>query len=103
LQGRIDDSQMDYEDGIMLLNLIADFWDIKEQYDILFPNGRIEKRSTFHQTSKSVTPKRPSCSVLIKYLEKSNDILFAHNTWHEYRAMGYRCSLNSKYLDTYML
>ena len=24
---------MDYENGVLLLNLIADFWDLKEQYD----------------------------------------------------------------------
>ena len=87
---------MDYEMGVLLLNLIADFWDLKEKYDILYPNGReseIEKRSAVDETSNIVHPHRPSCSVLIKYLKDSNDILFAHNTWHEYRAMAYRCKI----------
>ena len=84
---------MDYEMGVLLLNLAADFWDMKAQYDVLYPNGRdsgIEKRSTKLHQSNRLRPKRPSCSVLIKYLETENDIILAHNTWHEYRAMEYR-------------
>ena len=84
---------MDYELGILILNLAADFWDLKAQYDVLYPNGRnsgIEKRSIKEYEPIRVHPRRPSCSVLIKYLEKENDIIFAHNTWFEYRAMGYR-------------
>ena len=92
-QGLIDDDQMDYDMGVLLLNLIADFWDLKEQYDILYPNGRksgLGKRSTLDEASNIWHPHRPSCSVLIKYLKENNDILFAHNTWYEYRAMAYR-------------
>ena len=84
---------MDYDLGVILLNLAADFWDLKAQYDILYPKGRgsgIDKRSTKLDGSDRVYPRRPSCSVLIKYLEKENDIVFAHNTWYEYRAMAYR-------------
>ena len=83
------DERMDYENGVLLLNLIADFWDLKAQYDVLHPSGRnaeMKKRNAVKQTN----PHKPSCSVLIKYLKEKNDIIFAHNTWHEYRAMGYR-------------
>ena len=89
---------MDYEMGVLLLNLAADFWDMKAQYDVLYPNGRdsgIEKRSTKLNQSNRLRPKRPSCSVLIKYLETEDDIILAHNTWHEYRAMSYRYVLPS--------
>jgi hypothetical protein len=41
-------------------------------------SSTVEKRST------------PSCSVLIKYLPETNDVVFGHNSWFEYRAMGYR-------------
>ena len=73
---------MNHENGIMLINFIADFWDLKEQYALL-PN------STQEQEGKA-KPSRPSCTVIIKFLEDQKDILFAHNTWHEYRAMSYR-------------
>ena len=83
------DERMDYENDVLLLNLIADFWDLKAQYDVLYPSGRnaeMKKRNAVKQTN----PHKPSCSVLIKYLKQKNDIILAHNTWHEYRAMGYR-------------
>ena len=75
---RPEDEGMNYENGIMLLNFIADFWDLKEQYSLL--NSSLENQA----------PSRPSCTVVIKFLEDQRDILFAHNTWHEYRAMSYR-------------
>ena len=87
------DEGMDHEMGVLLLNIAADFWDLKAQYDVLYPKGRnsgIKKRSTKADKTYRLHPSRPSCSVLIKYLEKENDIIFAHNTWHEYRAMAYR-------------
>ena len=95
----VDDEAMDYEMGVLLLNLIADFWDLKTQYDLLYPNGRnssIHKRSVADSNSKLYSPHRPSCSVLIKYVEENNDIVFAHNAWHEYRAMAYRVLKNYK-------
>ena len=105
LKQPIDDEAMDYEMGVLLLNLIADFWDLKTQYDLLFPNGRssgIHKRSIPNNSPKLNTQHRPSCSVLIKYVEENNDIVFAHNAWHEYRAMAYRVLKNYK-LNYHML
>ena len=90
---------MDYDLGVLLLNFIADFWDLKDQYDLLhLPEpesvaeikSRIDIRSAPSPVKSNWHPRRPSCSVLIKHINETNDILFAHNTWHEYRAMGYR-------------
>lgn len=65
----------DIGDGVMLLNFIADYWDLVDT----------------HKASKASSSKtRPSCSVIIKHLKDKGDILFAHNAWHEYRAMAYR-------------
>ena len=84
---------MDYDLGVLLLNFIADFWDLKDQYDLLHPleseSNTVVKRSASPNVGRW-HPRRPSCSVLIKHINETNDILFAHNTWHEYRAMGYR-------------
>ena len=70
--------------GIMKLNFMADFWDLIEQFNLL-------NETTHAEYSK---PSRPSCTVLIKFLESNRDILFGHNTWHEYRAMAYRILKN---------
>ena len=79
----LSDDGMDGEQGVLLLNFIADFWDMIEQYKL------INKNTTENRSRRSVKS-RPSCSVLIKHLTEKGDILFGHNTWHEYRAMGYR-------------
>ena len=84
---------MDYDLGVLLLNFIADFWDLKDQYDLLHP-VESEATTVFKRSASPNVgnwhPRRPSCSVLIKHINETNDILFAHNTWHEYRAMAYR-------------
>ena len=69
-----------YDLGVLTLNLQADFWDLSTQYD----------RMTEEAATKATTPSKPSCSVLIKHLKDKDDILIAHNTWHEYRAMTYK-------------
>ena len=81
----LSDDGMDGEQGVHLLNFIADFWDMIEQYKLV-ANGTDNDDDRSKRSVKS----RPSCSVLIKYLPEKGDILFGHNTWHEYRAMGYR-------------
>ena len=78
----LSDEGMDDELGIHMLTFIADFWDIIEQYKLLKGEGSIPEADS--------PPSRPSCSVLIKPVDNGKDVLFAHNTWHEYRAMGYR-------------
>ncbi len=76
---------MDDEMGVLLLNFIADYWDIIEQYKLLNETGLTKMNA-----NESDNPTRPSCSVLIKHMKEKGDIFFAHNTWHEYRAMSYR-------------
>ena len=83
LEPRPEDDGMNHELGIMKLNFIADFWDLIEQFKLL--NGASESMGK---------PSKPSCTVLIKFLEEKRDILFGHNTWHEYRAMSYRILKN---------
>ena len=39
---RPEDEGMNHENGIMLINFIADFWDLKEQYALL-PNSTQEQ------------------------------------------------------------
>ena len=95
----IDDEAMDYEMGVLLLNLLAEFWDLKTQYELLYPEeiaSSIYKRSISKSDITNNAPHRPSCSVLIKYVKENNDIVFAHNAWHEYRAMAYRVLKNYK-------
>ena len=77
------DEGFDQEMGVLMLNFIADFWDLIEQYKLLTTNKTISKRDL-------ETKSRPSCSVIIKHLPEREDVFFAHNTWHEYRAMAYR-------------
>ena len=81
---RPEDVGMNHENGIMLLNFIADFWDLKEHYGLL-PNLTQEKEEI-----KANNPSRPSCTVIIKFLEDQKDIFVAHNTWHIYQAMSYK-------------
>jgi hypothetical protein len=76
---------MDNVTAIMNLNFIADFWDLVEQYNLL------------NKTSAATKPSKPSCTVIIKYLDEKKDILFGHNTWHVYQAMSY------KFLKNYQL
>lgn len=80
---RPEDEGMNHENGIMLLNFIADFWDLKEQYALL-------SNTTQEQKNTKTNPGRPSCTVIIKFLEDQKDILVAHNTWHIYQAMSYK-------------
>ena len=71
------------EHEIHLINFLPDFWDMIEAYHLFAPKeGGRERRSA--------TAPRPSCSVIIKHLPEKGDIYFAHNAWHEYRAMTYR-------------
>ena len=84
IEPRDEDAGMNDDLGIIKLNFIADFWDLIEQFNLL--NG-----------TSNTGPKagsRPSCTVLIKFLEAQREILFGHNTWHEYRAMSYRILKN---------
>ena len=39
-------------------------------------------------------PSKPSCTVMIKYMEEKNDIFIGHNTWYRYEAMSYRLLKN---------
>lgn len=68
---------------IMLLNFQADVWDLLEQY---------KKKAKGQKKAKRTT--RPSCTVIIKFLEEQKDILIGHNTWHEYRAMAFKMLKN---------
>ena len=72
--------------AVLALNFIADFYDILEQYHL--PKAEEEEDASDHKDSE--VKAKPSCSVLIKHLPESGDILLGHNTWHEYRAMEYR-------------
>ena len=73
------DEQMDYETGVLMVNYVPDFWDLKDEYILLHNTSeKVAKRST------------PSCSVIIKYLPDKNEVVFGHNSWFEYRSMGYR-------------
>jgi len=64
--------------GIKLINYIADMFDYMEKYNL--------EKEEMVDNSES----RPTCSVLIKHLPEQADLYVSHNTWHEYRAMGYR-------------
>ena len=64
--------------GIKLINYIADMFDYMEKFN-LEANNEIDNNVS-----------KPTCSVLIKYLKEQADLYVSHNTWHEYRAMGYR-------------
>ena len=75
------DDVFDYDLGVLMVNLQADFWDISAQYDQML--GQVKDPAT-------PSPAKPSCSVLIKHLKDKDNILVAHNTWHEYRAMAYK-------------
>lgn len=88
LQFGLSDEGMDDEIGVHLLTLIAEFWDLKEQYVLL----------NLNKATRLVNPSRPSCSVLIKHVADREDIIFAHNTWHEYRAMAYRWHVVKTYM-----
>ena len=78
---------MDHENGILLLNLLADVWDLLEQYNLLYKESEMENESTHL---------KPTCTVMIKYMKDKNDIYFAHNAWHMYQAMSYRILKNYK-------
>eukprot|EP00092_Neocalanus_flemingeri_P103749 GFUD01132792.1.p1 GENE.GFUD01132792.1~~GFUD01132792.1.p1 ORF type:complete len:465 (+),score=101.42 GFUD01132792.1:343-1737(+) len=68
----------DLVSGIKLINYIADMFDYMEKYNL-------EAKEVI---ANNVT--RPTCSALIKHLPDQADLYVSHNTWHEYRAMGYR-------------
>ena len=68
---------------IMLLNFQADVWDLMEQY-----------KNEQKKASSKRSPTRPSCTVIIKFLEDQKDILIGHNTWHEYRALAFKMLKN---------
>ena len=72
------------EHEIHMINFLPDFWDMIEAFHLAESSGEggRERRSA---------PPRPTCSAIIKHLPEEEDIYFAHNAWHEYRAMTYRC------------
>ncbi len=78
-EGGLSDEGMDNDQGVHLLNFIADFWDMSEQYKLL------KKKNNLGGSAS-----KPSCSVIFKHLPETGDVLMAHNTWHEYRAMSFR-------------
>ncbi len=75
------DFDFDEELGVIMSNFIADFWDLKDKFELI----RKDKSRTRGKRSP-----HPTCSVIIKHLPDREDILIGHNTWHEYRAMAYR-------------
>ena len=81
------DEGMNHENGIMLLNFVADYWDLLQQYNLL------NKKNNTNEMD-SIT--KPSCTVMIKYMDEMNDVFMAHNTWHEYKAMSARILKNYK-------
>lgn len=68
--------------SVMYLNFLLDYYDLIHLYESESPEGQERKK-------RSLRPK-PSCSVIIKHMKEDGDIFMGHNTWHEYRAMGYR-------------
>ena len=55
---REEDEGMNHENGIMMLNFDPDFWELKEQFDLL--------NST--QDEEKINPSKPSCTVIIKVI-----------------------------------
>ena len=78
--------EMDLENGILLINFVADFYDLLEQYNLLES-----------ELAEDSTHSKPTCTVMIKYIKDMNDIYFAHNTWHVYQAMSYKMLKNYKF------
>ena len=81
------DDDADYPDfdvrlGTRLLNYLPDFFDYMEKF-------KLEQDGEDEQVLRR-SPAKPSCSVLIKHLPEWEEMYVGHNTWHEYRAMGYR-------------
>jgi len=69
----------DIKYGMRFINFMADVWDYVEKFKLLEEkDNKIERAS------------RPTCSVLVKHLNSTNELFVGHNTWHEYRAMEYR-------------
>ena len=68
----------DVNRGVHQINYLVDFFDYLAKY-----HGD-------EGGEKKQTQKKPSCSVLIKYLAEERDLFVGHNTWHLYSAMGYR-------------
>jgi len=69
----------DLKYGMRFINYIADVWDYVEKFKLLEEkDNKIERAS------------RPTCSVLVKHLNSTNELFVGHNAWHEYRAMEYR-------------
>ena len=64
--------------AMKLINYIADMFDYMEKYKLEVEDVLKKKVS------------KPTCSVLVKHLPGSSELFVGHNTWHEYRAMGYR-------------
>lgn len=75
----LDVSSMDLKYGARLINFYADLWDYVEKFNLLKKEGE-----------EDVTSSKPTCSVLVKYLEGQQELFVGHNAWHEYRAMEYR-------------
>ena len=69
---------------------MAEFWDMKEQYKLLFPDSSSGGGGDERSKRSAKFPSRPSCSVIFKHLPDRGDVLMGHNTWHEYRAMSFR-------------
>ena len=78
-EDNLEYGDFDVEHGARLINYLPDFFDYMEKYQL--EQG---------QTEAAGKRMRPSCSVLIKHLADSGELMVGHNTWHEYRVMGYR-------------
>jgi hypothetical protein len=67
--------------GMRFINYIADIFDYLEKF---------KAQQDKEEVGEAPKASKPSCTVLIKHLPGSDELYVGHNTWHEYRAMGYR-------------
>ena len=70
------------------INFLPDISDYIHQYKAELAT----KQGVGLRTSLPTLPKPavPSCSVLVKHLPSSNQLVVGHATWHDYRALGHR-------------
>ena len=77
------------------LNWFADFTNFLPDISDYIHQYKTElaaKQGVGLRTSLPTLPKPavPSCSVLVKHLPSSNQLVVGHATWHDYRALGHR-------------
>lgn len=94
-------SDFDLKYGMRFINYIADVWDYVEKFKkvseetvteapkVILTDDESEE-VPLTSSSPPVQVSKPTCSVLIKYLNDTEEMYVGHNAWHEYRAMGYR-------------